>query len=108
VSDVTVQQRVAIGFTVKSGWASAVVVGGTRALPKVLEARRLDLGDPAVPDSRQPYHAGFGTARAQGADLSRPEPELRTMLGGLGRSVDGPWRTEQKAAALAAWLVLAR
>lgn len=188
----------AIGFTVKSGWTSAVVVGGTRASPKVLEARRLELSDPALPDSRQPYHAGFGTARGAGAGLSRlvasverfgrtsvtrfiqdlhdaghrprgagivvgslndparianahirihalegqlfrrvvenaaaerslachlwrerdlyasaaallkrPEPELRVMLTALGGSVDGPWRTEQKAAALAAWLVLA-
>lgn len=188
----------AVGFTVKSGWTSAVVVGGTRAAPEVLEARRLDLSDPALPDSRQPYHAGFGTARSEGAALSRlvasverygqrsvtrflqdlrdaghlprgagivvgslndparianahirihalegqlfrrvveeaaaarrlpshiwrerdlyasaatllkrPEPELRAMLAGLGRSVEGPWRREQKAAALAAWLVLA-
>jgi hypothetical protein len=28
-------------------------------------------------------------------------------LATLGRSVGGPWRAEQKAAALAAWLVLA-
>lgn len=37
----------------------------------------------------------------------RPEPALRDTLAALGREVAGPWRAEQKAAALAAWLVLA-
>jgi hypothetical protein len=29
------------------------------------------------------------------------------MMTALGRDIDGPWRAEQKAAMLAAWLVLA-
>jgi hypothetical protein len=167
------------------------------ASPRVLASRRVELSDPAVPESRQPYHAGFGTARGSGAELTRlvsgvkrfggravttlirgyqgehrlqgagvvvgslidpetiandhirihalegqlfravvheaavrrdlpcaiwrerdlyalgvqvlqrPEPKLRAVLAGLGRETDGPWRVEQKAAALAAWIVLA-
>lgn len=187
-----------LGFTVKSGWASAVLVGGSPAAPRVVDSRRIDLSDPAVPESRQPYHAGFGTARAAGADRSRliaavkrygrrsittlvrqhqaaghslrraglvvgslidperiandhirihalegqlfrsvvqdaatrnglscsiwrdrdllaaaaailkqPERRLRETVTRLGAEVDGPWRAEQKAAALAAWVVLA-
>jgi hypothetical protein len=61
----------AIGFTVKSGWASAVLVGGAVASPKVVDSRRIELSDPAIPDSRQPYHAGFGTARRSGPKLSQ-------------------------------------
>jgi hypothetical protein len=38
--------------------------------------------------------------------LRRTEPWLRQALTALGRDVTGPWRVEQKAAALAAWLVL--
>jgi hypothetical protein len=190
------ETRAAIGFTVKSGWASAVLLVGSTAALRVADSRRLDLSDPAIPESRQPYHAGFGTAREVGGDLSRligsvrrfgrrsvtgliqeyralgqvrgagvvvgslidperisndhirihalegqlfrgvvhdaatrsglpcsiwrdrdllavasgilqqPERELRDRLAALSRQVDGPWRTEQKAAALAAWLVL--
>jgi hypothetical protein len=188
----------AIGFTVKSGWACAVLLVGSAESPQVVESRRVDLNDPAVPESRQPYHAGFGTAREAGPELSRlisavrrfgqrsvtglvrhyqafghpvrgagivvgslidperiandhirihalegqlfrrvvydaatrsklscsiwrerdlyalasgilkqPERELRGKLAVLGRELGGPWRAEQKAAALAAWLVLA-
>ncbi|HEY7447788.1 MAG TPA: hypothetical protein VH702_06540 [Vicinamibacterales bacterium] len=190
--------RAAVGFTVKSGWASAVLLVGSTAAPRVMDSRRIELSDPTVPQSRQPYHAGFGTARQAGPDLTRlvasvkqfgrrsvtglirqyqalgpplrgagvvvgslidperiandhirihalegqlfrgvvtdaagrsrlpcsiwrdrdlyevtvaalkqPEPALRGLLAELGRGVDGGWRAEQKAAALAAWLVLA-
>ena len=39
--------------------------------------------------------------------LNQPEHTLRNTLTTLGNTVPGPWRAEQKAAALAAWLVLA-
>src|SRR5207247_2796862 len=61
----------AVGFTVKSGWASAVLLLGPYACLRVLEARRLGLSEPAFPESRQPYHAGFGTPRTMGPELSR-------------------------------------
>lgn len=188
----------AVGFTVKSGWAAAVLVGGSTKSPRVLDSRRVELSDPAIPDARQPYHDGFGTARASGPELSRllasvkqfgkksvttvlkeyqaggfrlsgtgmvvgstvdpdtlgnshvrihalegrlfrgvieevavrsglecsiwrerdlygfaagvlkhPESKLRAEIAELGRTTSGPWRAEQKTAALAAWLVLA-
>jgi hypothetical protein len=165
--------------------------------PVVADSRRLDLCDPAIPESRQPYHAGLGTARSSGPELSRllasvkrfgrrsaagllreyqsagydiagagvivgslidpaviandhirihalegrlfrtvvedaatqaglsctiwrerdlyaasretlrqTEPAIRQTLAKLGRGVAGPWRVEQKMAALAAWIVL--
>ena len=189
--------RGAVGFTVKSGWTCAVLLAGSPEAPRVIDARRIDLSDPAIPDARQPYHAGFGTARGQGKELTRlvtsvqrfghrsmddvlqtyeasgsrivgsgivvgsltdpdtirndhirihalegrlfrrivaeaaerkglrcviwrekdlyrtaadllkqPEPKVRDCITALGRTVDGPWRAEQKTAALAAWLVL--
>ena len=61
----------AVGFTVKSGWASAVLLSGSAASPRVVDSRRIDLSDPTVPESRQPYHEGFGTARGRGPQLSR-------------------------------------
>ena len=38
--------------------------------------------------------------------LKQPERALRDSLTALGRHVGGPWRAEQKTAALAAWLVV--
>jgi hypothetical protein len=189
--------RAALGFTVKSGWAATVLLIGSPAAPYLADSRRIDLSDPAIPESRQPYHAGFGTARSSGAELKRlvssvrrfgrrsvlsvvetyatghaltgaglvvgslndpsritnqhirihalegqlfrevveqalfasglpcslwrerdlygvastalveTEPRIRNMVAALGHEIDGPWRAEQKAAAVAAWLVLA-
>jgi hypothetical protein len=189
--------RAAVGFTVKSGWASAVLLARTDGSLEVIDCQSVMLSDPNVAESRQPYHAGFGTARAAGSGLSRllasvrrfgrtsmnrllqqyadeghtvrgagvvvgslvdprtiandhirihalegqlfrtivqtslskhgvkcstwrerdllgtarerlgtQEAAVWTALLGLGRNVEGSWRAEQKAAALAAWLVL--
>ena len=188
----------AVGFTVKSGWAAVVLLAGPPKSPRVADSRRIDLSDPVIPESRQPYHAGFGTARGEGSELSRllhsvrrfgsksvtalirqykkagyqlagagvvvgslidpqtiandhirihalegrlfrsivekgvagnalpfsiwrerdlyavavktlrqSESHIRAAVATLGREVDGPWRAEQKAAAVAAWLLLA-
>ena len=61
----------AVGFTVKSGWAAVVLLTIAGRTPRVVASRRIELSDPKVPDSRQPYHDGFGTARKEGAALSR-------------------------------------
>ena len=190
--------KTALGFTIKSGWACAVVLSGTERTPQVIDARRIELSDPADADARQPYHATFGTARKPGPRLEqlldavqrfgrrsvgdfirdqqnseprlvgagivagslvdpatignehirihalegqlfrgivsdaaarrplpaavwrerdlydaaverlkRSEPDIRQTVTALGRGREGPWRAEHKAAALAAWLVLA-
>jgi len=177
-----------------------VVLAGTAAAPHVLEHHSLELWDPDVPDSRQPYHAGLGldakagdpivkraceAARAMalvavqklvagvravgceprgvglvvGSDgdptkianphvrahasegrlfreileagaaacelpcfvlvdhdaydeaakeLRRNADSLQRAVTELGRNLPGPWRAEEKTAALAAWVALAR
>lgn len=65
------KQNAAIGFTVKSGWAAAVLVAGPATSPRVIDSRRVHISDPDVTDSTQPYHAGFGTARDAGDELQR-------------------------------------
>lgn len=189
-----------MGFRVKSGWSSAVVISGPSASPTVLHARRIDLNDPAVPESRQPYHAvdpaggeleadekrleqrvqvvrrvttqsvgnlladcranGWtpqvaglvagsltdpstihhphirahamdgrlfrivveDAVRAHGLScvvlgektafssatkvIHRPEDSIKRSLVNLGRHVEGPWRAEEKLAALAAWVAV--
>jgi hypothetical protein len=49
-----------------------------------------------------------GLAAALAPDLGLPEPELHARLVELGRAVGSPWRADEKAAALAAWAVLAK
>jgi hypothetical protein len=40
------------------------------------------------------------------AELKKSSDDVRRTIQNFGRSTDGPWRTEQKLAALGAWLAL--
>jgi len=51
--------RLAIGFRVKTGRATAVVLAGPASAPRVLSRKNLQLWDPAIPESHQPWHADF-------------------------------------------------
>jgi hypothetical protein len=61
----------AIGFRVKSGWATAVLVAGSVQTPQVHDRRVVELCDPALPESRQPYHAAMGKLETDEAKLQR-------------------------------------
>src|ERR1700683_1436895 len=47
----------AIGFRVKTGRATAVVMAGPASAPHILSRRHLHLWDPAIPESTQTWHA---------------------------------------------------
>jgi hypothetical protein len=51
--------RLAIGFRVKTGRATAVVMAGPASAPRVPSRKSLQLWDPAIPESYQPWHADF-------------------------------------------------
>jgi len=53
-------QPAALGFRVKSGWAAAVLLTGSARSPQPCDVRRIDLSDPRLPETRQPYHAAMG------------------------------------------------
>ena len=92
-------ERAAAGFTVKSGWACAVLLGGTPSSPRLIDSRRVEISDPGIPDATQPYHAGFGTAREAGAELKRLVASVRSY----GRkSVSAVIREYQKRAGVGA------
>ena len=65
------RQRAVIGFRVKSGWATAILLTGPIEAPVVRDAAVIELSDPVVPASKQPYHAGMGVARKEGPALDR-------------------------------------
>ena len=181
----------------KSGWAAAVLLAGPVKSPQVLDCRVIELSDPTVPESKQPYHARTGileedsskvkrrtnvvqrvttksvsdlfkyyretgykirgaglvvgseidpasiknphirahalegrlfrtvledAVRSHGlpclvvvernayskaaAVLARSEDELKRVVSALNRSLSGPWRADEKMAALVAWMAL--
>ena len=84
----------AVGFRVKSGWAAAVVVGGSVNAPQVLDRRRLELCDPAVPASYQPYHAGMGKLQTDQAKVRK----LRKLVGEATNLSFAEFLTQTRAA----------
>ena len=60
-----------LGFRVKSGWAAAVLIATSKKQPTVVDSRVIELADPDVPDSRQPFHAGFGTEQTDTSKVTR-------------------------------------
>lgn len=47
----------ALGFRAHSGWAAVVVLGGSPASPTVVDRRRIEIADPKIRGSKQPFHA---------------------------------------------------
>ncbi len=58
-----------LGFAPHSGWAAVVVVGGDAERPEVLARARVEMADPRLDGSKQPYHAV--------EELPLPEAERR-------------------------------
>ena len=61
----------AIGFRVKSGWATAVLLAGPAQTPQALDRCIVELSDPDVPASKQPYHAAMGMLEQYAAEIRR-------------------------------------
>ena len=75
----------AIGFRTHSGWAAAVVLGGSVESPEVIDRRRIELVEPGTPGGVQPYHSArelpFPQAEKfiQGAIMSADLAALRAV-----------------------------
>ena len=65
------RQSCTLGFRIKSGWAAAVLIANSAKAPTVIDSRVIELADPDVAYSRQPYHAGLGTAQTDTAKVTR-------------------------------------
>jgi len=60
-----------LGCRVKSGWATAVLLAAPADKPRVLDRCRIDLSDPADPETRQPFHAGTGREETDDTKIRR-------------------------------------
>jgi hypothetical protein len=68
--------RAALGFRVKSGWAAAVLLTGPTRSPQLCDLQRIDLSDPRLPETRQPYHAAMGKLET---DARKVNPRIRVV-----------------------------
>jgi hypothetical protein len=71
--------KAAVGFRVKSGWATAVLLVGPVQTPEALGRRIVNLSDPDVPESKQPYHAAMGVLEEDEAKIRHRTTVVRRM-----------------------------
>lgn len=77
--------RIALGFRVKSGFAIAVGLSGPADDPELVARQVIELSDPRIPATKQPYHAGVGFSQEDTREIAR----LTTIVEGIAaRSVD--------------------
>ena len=76
---VTKTQTAALGFRVKSGWAAVVLLTDTAHSSQLLDVGRVELSDPRLPETRQPYHAGSGELETDSTTLNRRERAVRSI-----------------------------
>jgi hypothetical protein len=72
-------QTAALGFRVKSGWAAAVLLTGPTRSPQLCDVRRIDLSDPRLPETRQPYHAAMGKLETDTTKINRRVSVVRSI-----------------------------
>jgi len=66
-----------MGFRVKSGWAAAVAVGGTRSRPSVLLQVSLQMSEPGNSSTRQPYHRSMGVLETDPDTIAERRDQVR-------------------------------
>jgi len=72
-------QPAALGFRVKSGWAAAVLLTGPACSPQLCDVRRIDLSDPRLAETRQPYHAAMGKLETNTTKIERRVSLVRSI-----------------------------
>ena len=76
---VTKTQTAALGFRVKSGWAAVVLLTDTAHSPQLSDVSRIELCDPRLPETRQPYHAAMGKLETNSTKLDQRERAVRSI-----------------------------
>src|SRR5437763_10476480 len=72
-------QIAALGFRVKSGWAAVVLLTDTAHSPQLSDVSRIELCDPRLPETRQPYHAAMGKLETDPIKVEYRERLVRGM-----------------------------
>jgi len=72
-------QTAGLGVRVKSGWAAVVLLTGTANSPQLSDVNRIELCDPRLPETRQPYHAAMGKLETDSTKVNQRERVVRTI-----------------------------
>lgn len=72
-------QTAALGFRIKSGWAAVVLLTRPSHAVQLSDVSRVELSDPRVPETRQPYHAAMGKLETDSEKLNRRERLVRCI-----------------------------
>jgi hypothetical protein len=67
----TVGPVTSFGFRIKSGYAVAVLLAGSRQAPSAVGRRVVELCDPDAVETRQPFHGGFGKEEGDPQEIAR-------------------------------------
>ena len=80
VQDKMIRPRTAaLGLRVKSGWAAVVLLTRAAHSPQLADVTLVDLSDPRLPETRQPYHAAIGKLETDPTKLNRRERVVRRI-----------------------------
>src|SRR6184192_3134210 len=79
ISNEVKPQTAALGFHVKSGWAAAVLLTGPVRSPQLCDVLRIDLSDPRLAETRQPYHAAMGKLETDARKINRRVDVVRRI-----------------------------
>jgi hypothetical protein len=71
---------VGLGFRVHSGWAAVVAVKGPASSPAVVDRRRIELADPEIRSSLQPFHAAAELDPAPAEELIKQRADSTNAL----------------------------
>ena len=72
-------QTAGLGFRVKSGWAAVVLLTDTGHSLQLSDVSRIDLCDPRLPETRQPYHAAMGKLETEPTIVNQRECVVRSI-----------------------------
>jgi hypothetical protein len=94
VQDKMIKPRTAaLGFRIKSGWAAVVLLTKAEHSPQLADVTRVDLSDPRLSETRQPYHAAMGKLETDSTKLNRRERVVRCIAQqSLATLVVGYWQ----------------
>lgn len=73
----TKPQTAGLGFRIKSGWAAVVLLTKSANSLQLSDVNRVELSDPRLPETRQPYHAAMGKLETDPTKVNRRERVVR-------------------------------
>ena len=72
-------QTAGLGFRVKSGWAAVALLTDRAHSPQLSDVNQIELCDPRLPETRQPYHAAMGELETDSTKVNERERVVRSI-----------------------------